>query len=120
MKRTGRIKPSKPVSFFQMIGGGIFAIIGLAVIIPLLAKEGGPMWFGALWTLIAVIGGLIGAYNFFSEDGIAVQELSYTSKPQTPYRSMESRLEELKQLKDKGLIDAHEYETKRSELLNHL
>lgn len=65
MKTKGRIKPSKPVSFAQMVGGGIFAVIGLTVVIPATKEIGGPMRFGGLWTLLAAIGALIGAYNFW-------------------------------------------------------
>lgn len=95
-------------------------MIGLTAIIPSIEKEGGPMWFGVLWTLLAGIGALTGAYNFFSEEGIATEEFSYTSKPLTPKRSAKARLEELKELKESGLISADEYETKRSQLLNQL
>lgn len=120
MKTKGRIKPSKPVSFGQMVGGGIFAIIGLTVVIPAIKENGGPMWFGGLWTLLAATGGFMGAYNFFSEEGIATEEFSYT--PETPKSepSIESRLRKLDELKSKKLINDHEYESKRSELLNQL
>jgi hypothetical protein len=120
MKTKGRIKPSKPVSFCQMVGGGIFAIIGLTVIIPGMKESGGPIWFGGLWTLLAGTGALIGAYNLFSEEGIATEEFSYTSETSRSNPSIESRLMRLNELKHKGLISNHEYESKRSELLNQL
>jgi len=120
MKTKGRIKPSKPVAFGQMLGCGVFAIIGLAVIIPTIEREGGPMWFGVLWTILAGVGALTGAYNFFSEEGIATDEFSYTSEPQTPVRSTKDRLGELKELKESGLISTDEYESKRSQLLSRL
>jgi len=103
-----------------MVGGGVFAIIGLTVVIPAMKENGGPLWFGGLWTLLAATGGLIGAYNFFSEEGIATEEFSYTSEPKTSNPSIESRLSKLNELKEKGLINAHEYELKRSELLNQI
>ena len=120
MKTKGRIKPSKPVALGQMVGCGAFAIIGLTVIIPAIKENGGPMWLGVLWTLLTAAGSIVGAYNLFSEEGIATDEFSYTSEPQTPDRSTKDRLGELKELKESGLISTEEYESKRSHLLNRL
>ncbi|MDQ8196466.1 SHOCT domain-containing protein [Coraliomargarita sp. SDUM461004] len=120
MKTKGRIKPSKPAAFGQMLGCGVFAIIGLTVIIPMIEKEGGPMWIGVLWTFGTAIGAVFGAYNFFSEEGIATEEFSYTSETPKSEPSIESRLRKLDELKSKKLINDHEYESKRSELLNQL
>jgi hypothetical protein len=122
MKTKGRIKPSKPVAFGQMVGSAVFAVIGLTVIIPLMREDDGPVWFGVIWTLLALVGAVTSAYNFFSEEGIATEEFSYTSEGQTqiPERSIEIRLRELKKLKEQGLIRADEYESKRSDLLNQI
>ena len=103
-----------------MIGGGIFTIIGLTVILPQVEESGGPMWFGGLWTLLAAVGAVMGAYNFFSEEGIATEEFSVTSDPQSSTRSIQGRLKELNELKEQGLISSLEYESKRSELLNQI
>lgn len=124
MKTRGKVKPSKPVSFMQVIMGGIFACIGLFVLIPKMEETHGPVWFGVLWTFAALVGAVIGAINLFSDEGIPTEEFSFTSeasdvsKPQP--RTTEQRLKEIADLKDKGLITEEEYRTKRAELLKEI
>jgi hypothetical protein len=126
MKTKGKIKPSKPVSFIQMIMGGIFAIIGATVLIPQMNQTDGPVWFGALWTGMAIVGAIVGAINLFSEEGIPTEEFSYTSKPDNKpeqtsvHRSTESRLNEINKLRDNHLISEEEYKAKRSKILNDI
>ncbi|MDF7807551.1 hypothetical protein P4E94_08895 [Pontiellaceae bacterium B12219] len=128
MKTRGKIKPSKSSSFMQMIMGGIFAIIGVTVLIPTISKDNdGPVWFGLLWTGGALLGAIFGAINLFTDEGIPTEEFSYTTtldddkqQPVPGYRSVESRLNEIKKLKDKNLISHEEYEIKRSKILNEI
>ncbi len=51
----------------QMIGGSIFAIIGVTVVIPMTSKDNGPVWFGVLWTAAAVVGAVMGGIIAFSD-----------------------------------------------------
>lgn len=88
--------------------------------IPLMKESGGPVWFGVIWTLLAVSGALIGAYNLFSEEGIATDEFSYTSERLPRTKGIQSRLRELNELKAQGLISDAEYQSKRSELLGKI
>jgi hypothetical protein len=130
MKTRGRIKPSKAASAAQMLGGGLFALIGLIVIIPSMKEAGGPVWFGVIWTLLAASGTLMAAFNLFSEEGIATEEFSYTSEQQTPkpparttpapQRSIQTRLKDLEALKAQGLVNESEYTSKRAELLQQI
>jgi hypothetical protein len=122
MKTKGKVKPSKPVSFMQMIMGGIFSCIGLFVIIPIMAKINGPVWFGLIWTFVALAGAIIGAINLFSDEGIPTEEFSFTSdsKDSSQPRTAEQRLKDINDLRDKGLITEEEYKTKRAELLKEI
>jgi hypothetical protein len=64
------VRPSKPVSFAGMIVGAIFAVLGLAVIMPNFGIV------GLAWTAIA---GVITAYhgfNFFSTRGLPTYEVN--------------------------------------------
>jgi hypothetical protein len=129
MRVRGKVKPSRQSSVFQMIGGGVFVLIGLIVVIPAASKGGGPVWFGVLWTFFAAVIAVMGAINAFSSEGIPTEEFSWHSDGDLPAggpirggppRSVESRLRELNALRDKGLVTEDEYTRKRDELLRGL
>ena len=122
MKTRGKVKPSKPVSFMQMIMGGIFACVGLFVVIPTISKTDGPVWFGLLWTFAALGGAIVGAINLFSDEGIPTEEFSFTSRSteSSNLLTVEQRLKDINSLRDKGLITEEECEAKRAELLKEI
>jgi len=118
MKHNLQIKPSKQMGVAQMIGGGIFTIIGLTVVIPMLVKAHGPVWFGLLWTGVAVAGAIMGAINAFSEKGIPTEEIvSDVADAPTP-KPTEDRLRELDDLRRKELISPDEFAQTRQRILD--
>ena len=118
MKRNLQIKPSKQTGVVQMIGGGVFALVGLTVIIPMMIKADGPVWFGLLWTGAAVVGSVMGAINAFSEKGIPTEEIVSDSADAPNPRTTEDRLRELDDLRRKELISPDEYAQTRKRILD--
>ena len=114
-------RPSKANGVFGLVVGVIFVLIGLFVVVP----TAGP--FGILWTLMAVGITAANAYQAFggkyagprieieddSTTSTATVENSAQSDPKT-------RLKQLQELKDAGLISDAEYEQKRSEIVRSL
>ena len=102
----------------QMIGGIVFAMIGLTVIIPMMSKDKGPVWFGLLWTGAAVVIAIVGAINAFSDKGIATEEIVSDSTDAPNAKSTEERLRELDELRQKNLISQEEYAATRQRILD--
>jgi hypothetical protein len=117
MKKRIQIKPSKSMGAAQMIGGIIFTIIGVAVVIPMMSKEGGPVWFGFLWTGAALIGAVMGAINAFTEEGIPTEEIVSEGADLPKARSTEDRLRELDEMHRKKVISATEFAEARKRIL---
>lgn len=130
-RRRVTYRPSKAQGAFGVAVGAIFVVIGLVMVIPIFSL------FGVLWTLIAV--GITGmnAYQVFGK-GYAGPEItieedeeprrgaSSAPAPQThdhiPSTSLDvkGRLEQLKDLKEAGLLSQEEYDKKRQEILKGL
>ena len=117
MKRNLQIKPSKPMSVLGMIVGSIAALIGVFVLIPSLSRDHGPVWFGMLWTGVAVAGVLTGAINAFSDKGIPTEVIVSESSGEGTTRSTEDRLRELDDLLGKQMISQDEYARTRNRIL---
>jgi len=100
-----------------MIGGIIFTIIGLAVVIPMISKHNGPVWFGVLWTLAAFAGTIMGAINAFSDKGIPTVEI-VVPEDEAKTKSTEDRLRELDELLQKKVINYQEYSDTRKRILD--
>ena len=128
-RRRVTYRPSKAQGIFGVVWGGIFVLIGLVVVIPTF----GP--FGILWTLIAVgITVMNGLHAFGTryvgpeiriedeEDGEEVSRRSPETHDHTPSPApdVKGRLEQLKSLKEAGLLTKEEYEQKREEILKDL
>ena len=116
MRGRGRIRPSKPASVVGMIAGIVFVIVGLFVVIP------NAGIFGVVWTLFAVIGTIYSAANVFSEEGISHEVVEFDSDISNikDEDGVESRLETLESLKQKGLINDKEYQEQREKILKEL
>lgn len=125
------IKPGKGPSSAGFLGGLIFCVIGLFVVIPVF---GG---FGILWTLVAAVITVFHGVNLFSEKGIASYQVSIedgseaekngmkedpgrTAGGQEAASSVEERLLQLRSLYEDRLITAEEYEAKRKEILEDI
>lgn len=130
-RRRVTYRPSKAQGAFGVAVGAIFVVIGLVMVIPIF----GP--FGVLWTLIAV--GITGmnAYQAFGKGyvgpEITIEEdeeprRGTASFPTTQTHDhipstaldVKGRLEQLKELKEAGLLSQEEYDKKRQDILNGL
>ena len=130
-RRRVTYRPSKAQGAFGVAVGVVFVIIGLVMVIP----SFGP--FGILWTLIAVGLTAMNAYQAFGK-GYAGPEITIeedeeprrgTSSAPAPEThdhipstalDVKGRLEQLKDLKEAGLLSQEEYDKKRQEILKGL
>jgi hypothetical protein len=112
----GRIRPSKPVSAVAMVVGITFIGIGVFLVIP----AEGP--FGIFWTLVAVAVTVYYAVNVFSEHGVSHQVVEFEGdlKSDSKESDVETRLEKLESLKQKGLLTDAEYKQQRERILKEL
>lgn len=129
-RRRVTYRPSKAQGAFGVAVGAIFVVIGVVMVIPIFGL------FGVLWTLIAVGITAMNAYQAFGK-GYAGPEITIeedeelrggpsSSVPQThdhiPSTALDvkGRLEQLKELKEAGLLTQEEYDKKRQDILNGL
>jgi len=127
-RRRVTYRPSKAQGAFGVAVGCIFVLIGLFMVIPVFGL------FGILWTLIAV--GITGmnAYQAFGK-GYAGPEITIEEGEEPPRRGaspspapqthdhipstsldVKGRLEQLRSLKEAGLMDNAEYEQRKQKL----
>ncbi len=126
MRKKITYRPSKPQGAFSTAVGAVFVLIGLFVAVPTFGL------FGLLWTLIAVGITAMNAYQAFGkgytgpEIRIEDEEERSSSSPETHDHIQstaldpQKRLEQLKTLREAGLIDEREYDEKRKEILKGL
>lgn len=131
-RRRVTYRPSKAQGAFSVVVGIVFVLIGLFVVIP-----GGFGIFGILWTLMALGITVMSGYQAFGkgyagpeitieEDEESRRGVSSSPAPQThdhiPSTSLDvkGRLEQLKDLKEAGLLSQEEYDKKRQEILKGL
>jgi hypothetical protein len=116
MSGRARIRPSRSASALGMIAGIVFVIIGLFIAIP------NAGLFGVVWTLAALIGVVYYAVNTFSDRGISTEVVDFEGDldSKKDEGSIESRLQELESLKQKGLISELEYNQQREKILKEL
>lgn len=130
-RRRVTYRPSKAQGAFGVAVGVVFVIIGLVMVIPIFGL------FGVFWTLIAVGITAMNAYQAFGKNytgpQITIEEdeeprRGASSSPATethdhiPSTSLDvkGRLEQLKDLKEAGLLTQEEYDKKRQEILKGL
>lgn len=129
-RRRVTYRPSKDQGAFGVVVGVVFVLIGLFMVIPVF----GP--FGILWTLMAVGITAMNAYQAFGK-GYAGPQITI-EEDEEPRRAPSSpasethdhvsstaldakaRLEQLKELKEAGLLTQEEYDKKRQEILKGL
>lgn len=130
-RRRVTYRPSKAQGAFGVAVGVVFVIIGLVMVIPFF----GP--FGILWTLMAVGITAMNAYQAFGKNytgpQITIEEdeeprrrASSSPAPETHDHisstalDVKGRLQQLKDLKEAGLLSQEEYDKKRQEILKGL
>ncbi len=116
-------RPSKSNAAFGGVFGIIFVLIGLFVVIPTFGA------FGVLWTLVAAVGTGMNFYQAYGKKymGPEIHIEDEGESEATPPSASDSvgldaskRLEQLKNLKDSGLITKEEYDAKREEIIRTL
>lgn len=112
MPRRIRVKPGKGSSLAGFIGGIIFLIIGVAVVIPIF----GP--FGIAWTLVALVITVMNGVNAFSDKGVPIYEVNMSGDEPAKDIDFAGQLRNLKELKDDGIITETEYNIKKEEILS--
>lgn len=126
--RRVRVKPSKIQSLSGFLVGLLFCLIGLFIVIPRFGA------FGIVWTVVAGAITATSAINAFSDKGVATHEIviederaERTDSPQAQskgsgdsIRRTKERLQTARELYEKGLINADEYEKKKAEILQEL
>ena len=126
-RRRVRVKPGKAQSAMGFVMGIVFVLIGLFMVIPVFGL------FGLLWTGMAVVITVINGLNAFGKKGVPTMEIysEEEDEPLSPAREdhdhipstalpPQERLEQLKTLKEAGLLTDEEYRNKREEILKGL
>ena len=121
-RRVVRIHPSKPSMVLSLVVGVIFCLLGVFIVIPTFGV------FGLFWTLISAGITVVNAMPLFSGEDrdlyhtMTIEEDSGYDSPAADTQSDDAaaRLEKLKELYDRRLITAEEYESKREEILRRL
>lgn len=120
MKRI-RVKPGKGQSMAGFIGGLLFVLLGVFVVIPSFGA------FGLIWTLVAVVICGVNAVNLFSDKGVASHEIiidedaeSLSGRPASSRPDPAERLEKLRELYERRLITEEEYQKRRAEIVSEL
>ena len=127
-RKRVRVKPGKAQSTVSFVVGLAFVLVGLVMVVPTF----GP--FGLLWTGVAVAITVINGLNAFGKKGVPTMEIyseedddeapspareDHDHIPSTALTTQE-RLEQLKTLKEAGLLTDEEYRNKRKEILKGL
>lgn len=129
-RRRVTYRPSKAQGAFGVTVGVVFVIIGLFMVIPIFGL------FGVLWTLVAVGITAMNAYQAFGKGyagpQITIEEDEEPSRAPSSHASethdhipstsldVKGRLQQLKELKEAGLLSQEEYDKKRQEILKGL
>lgn len=122
-RRKIRIKPGRAQSMMGFVVGIIFVCIGVFLVLPAIGL------FGLLWTGMAAAITVVNGINAFGKKGVPTMEI-YTEDEAPPLSDQKhvptnqpdakGRLEQLKSLKEAGLITQEEYDRKRKEILEDL
>ena len=126
-RRRVRVKPGKTQSAMGFVMGIVFVLIGLFMVVPVFGL------FGLLWTGMAVVITVVNGLNAFGKKGVPTMEIysEEEDEPLSPTRedhdhipstalTPQERLEQLKTLKEAGLLTDEEYRNKREEILKGL
>lgn len=112
-----KVSPGKTQSQFGFIVGIVFVFIGIFVAIPAAGL------FGIFWTACAALICFSHYRNGFSNQRIPTYEIDIDEGEATYQEStssIESRLKQLEDLYNRGLITRDEYDQKRKEILDEL
>ncbi len=122
MDFRGNVRPGKAASVMGVLGGVLFLILGVLIVIPTFGL------FGVIWTLFALITAGFYGYNLMSQTGSSLYQVDVS--PMSPDATSPdaaatdpaatdpaSRLRRLDQMLDEGLITTEEHQAKRAAIL---
>ena len=114
--RRIRVKPSREMSLFGLVGGIAFIGLGVVWAIPTFGA------FGVVWTIFALAVTGYHAFNAFSGRGIATEEIDVEGFDSAPVRDGDEadRLRRLESLRARNLITEEEYQRKRAGIIERL
>lgn len=118
----GNVRPGKAASIMGVLGGLLFVILGLVVVIPTFGL------FGVIWTLVALIGAGFYGYNLMSATGSSLYQVDVSHSapevvapesgpPEVVGTDPASRLRMVDRMLDEGLITTDEHAAKRATIL---
>ncbi|ODG92406.1 hypothetical protein BED47_19550 [Gottfriedia luciferensis] len=110
--RKIRVKPSKGQSFFGLMIGIIFIVLGFTIVIP---KAG---LIGLIWIGIALMITIINGYNVFSNRGISNYEANVEEYITREKEDFEVKLRKLSKLKNDGKITENEFQKQKEKIFN--
>lgn len=109
--RNIRVKQGRGPSLAGFIAGIIFILIGLGTI----SIFG---WFGAVWTLMALLITVFHGINAFSDKGVPVYEVTMSDEEGVQAVDYAAQLRNLRELLEDGIITETEYNIKKEEILS--
>lgn len=121
MDFRGNVRPGKAASVMGVLGGLLFLVLGLFVVIPTFGL------FGVIWTLFALIMAGFYAYNLISPTGSSLYQVDVSPSGPDPAPGVArevdptdpaARLRRLDRMFDEGLITTDEHESKRAAILS--
>jgi hypothetical protein len=106
------VRPGKFASIAGMVVGGVFVLLGIALV-PIVGV------FALVWTAVAAAITIFHGYNVFSRRGASAYEVTVESseKPSGSQDDLDASLRKLASLRDDGLLTEEEYQRKRAEAL---
>ncbi|MEJ7752874.1 MAG: hypothetical protein WKF46_08005 [Candidatus Limnocylindrales bacterium] len=117
MDFRGNVRPGKAASVLGVLGGVLFLILGVVIVIPTFGL------FGVIWTLFALITAGFYGYNLMSQSGSSLYQVDVSpmspgaASPDAAATDPASRLRRLDQMLDEGLITTEEHQVKRAAIL---
>lgn len=113
MGYRGNVRPGKAASVIGVLGGVLFLILGVVIVIPTF----GP--FGVIWTLFALITAGFYGYNLVSASGSSLYQVDVSpSALEVDATDPASRLRMVDRMLDEGLITTEEHHAKRAAILS--
>lgn len=110
--RKIRVKPSKGQSFFGLLIGLIFVVLGFAFVIPNIGL------YGFVWIGVALMITVVNAYNLFSDRGYADYVVNVEEYLSNEKDDFEVKLRKLNKLKNDGIITESEFLNQKEKIFN--
>ncbi|MFH1261575.1 MAG: SHOCT domain-containing protein [Candidatus Micrarchaeota archaeon] len=100
--------------------GGIWAVIGVGNLIGMPWTTAGQELLITAGLMLNVLLFVVPGLIVYGIGSAITKKQAPAAVPAEPKKSVESRLQELAALRDKGLVSAEEFEARRKQLLNEV